>query len=303
MVVLKRVLVVLGVSAVLAAGSPAAAQIEDQLSAYTGANAEGYLQPLVDAIGTNLNGGLYHSARIPVSGFHVSLETPVVAVLFADDDATFEAVTEDGFTPEQTVDAPTVIGAGEATIVEGDEGTSFAFPGGFDLNSFALAVPQLRIGNYMGTEALVRYIAVNTGDVEIGDISLIGFGLRHNINQYFGEDFPVDLAGGFFWQSFTIGDDLLDSTALSVGVQASKRYGTTFAFEPYAGVSMDSFGMDVSYESTASGEPEQVEFSFDNEMTARLTLGATLSASIISANAEYFVGGQSGFSFGVSFGM
>lgn len=304
MTVLKRSLMALALAAVLAAaGSPAAAQIGDQLSAYTGENAEGYLKPLVDAIGTDLNGGLFHTARIPVSGFHISLETPVVAVLFADEDVTFEAVTEGDFSPEQTVDAPTIIGSGEALIVPGDEATSFAFPGGFDLNSFALAVPQLRIGSYMGTEALVRYIAINTGDVEIGNISLMGFGLRHNINQYFGPEFPVDLAGGFFWQSFKLGDGLLEANAMSFGVQASKRYGTTAAIEPYMGVSLDSFGMDVSYESESSGEPEQVDFSFESETSARLTLGLSMSYSVVNANAEYTVAGQSGFSFGLSFGM
>jgi hypothetical protein len=305
MIVSKRALAALALAAALVAvGSPAAAQIGDQLSAYTGENAEGYLKPLVDAIGTDLNGGLFHTARIPVSGFHISLETPVIAVLFADDEATFEAVTESGFSPEQTVDAPTIIGDGAAVIVvNNDTGAEFPFPGGFDLNSFALAVPQLRIGSYMGTEALVRYIAINTGDVEIGDISLIGFGMRHNINQYFGEDFPVDLAGGFFWQSFKMGDDLLVANAMSFGVQASKRYGTTAAIEPYMGVSLDSFGMDVSYESEASGSPEQVDFSFETETSARFTLGLSMSYSVVNANAEYTVAGQSGFSFGLSFGM
>lgn len=305
MILSKRALAALALAAmVVAAGSPAAAQIGDQLSAYTGENAEGYLKPLVDAIGADLNGGLFHTARVPVSGFHIALEIPVVAVLFSDDDATFGAVTEGGFSPEQTVDAPTIIGTGEAVIVAGDEGTSFAFPGGFDLNSFALAVPQLRIGSYMGTEALIRYIAINTGDVEIGDISLMGFGLRHNINQYLGHDFPVDLAGGFFWQSFKMGDGLLEANALSFGVQASKEYGNpTAAIEPYMGLSLDSFGMDVSYESDSSGEPEQVDFSFDSETSARLTLGVSMRYSVVNANAEYTVAGQSGFSFGLSFGM
>ncbi|MBM3307929.1 MAG: hypothetical protein FJY74_06360 [Candidatus Eisenbacteria bacterium] len=299
-----RVIAALGLASLLAAaGSPAEAQIEDQLSAYTGVNAEGYLQPLVDAIGTDLNGGLFHSARVPVDGFHLSLEIPVVAVLFADDDAFFEAQTEDGFSPETAADAPTIVGPGEAVVVTGDHGTSFAFPGGFDLNSFALAVPQLRIGSIRGTEALVRYIAINTGDVEIGNVSLIGFGLRHNINQYFGPEFPVDVAGGFFWQSFTIGEDLLKSKATSFGVQASRRFGTVAAVEPYMGLSLDTFGMDVAYESEASGELEDISFSFDTKASARLTLGVSLSLSILNANAEYTIAGQNGFAFGVSFGM
>ena len=154
----------------------------------------------------------------------------------------------------------------------------------------------------MGTEAIVRYAAFETGDAGLGDLSLFGIGARHNINQYFGETFPVDLAGGFFWQTFSLGDDLLDSDALSIGVQASKLYGTTFRFEPYVGVSYDSFSADVSYESEASGEPEQVDFSFDSESTARLTLGAALSAAFVTGYAEYNIAGQNNFTLGVSFG-
>ncbi|MEE9271610.1 MAG: hypothetical protein V3V49_15280 [Candidatus Krumholzibacteria bacterium] len=47
---------------VLVLACPAGAQIGNQLSAYTGPNAIGFLQPLVDAFGADLNSGLYHSA-------------------------------------------------------------------------------------------------------------------------------------------------------------------------------------------------------------------------------------------------
>ncbi|MBD3368330.1 MAG: hypothetical protein GF405_09215, partial [Candidatus Eisenbacteria bacterium] len=214
---------VVGLAAGLLAFGTASAQIEDQISAYTGDNAEGYLQPLADAIGADLNGGLWSSAYIPPDGFHLSLDTRIVAVLFSDDDETFDATTEEGFSPEQTIAAPTVVGSGDAVVVQGDGGTSFAFPGGFSLNSFTLAVPQVRIGSVRGTEALIRYIALDTGDVELGNVSLYGFGLRHSISQYIDEPVPADIAAGFFWQKFTLGDELIDATAFTVGVQASKQ--------------------------------------------------------------------------------
>jgi hypothetical protein len=289
---------------VLALASPAAAQIGDQLSAYTGENATGYLTPLADAIGADLNGALYHSAYIPESGFHMSLETRVVGVIFADDQRTFRATTQSGFSPETTVDAPTVVGPGEAVIVLGDAATEFAFPGGFDLNSFAIAVPQIRIGSYKGTEALIRYIAINTGDVEIGDLALYGFGLRHSISQYFEPTFPVDLAAGFFWQKFTLGEDLIDSQAMTFGVQASKRYPAGFVtFEPYASLSVDTFSMDVSYKSDAPGTDAVVDFTYDADTSLHLTAGLSINAPVVSLNGEYSFAGQNTFAFGVGFGF
>jgi len=295
--------VVTVVAGILAFGT-ASAQIEDQISAYTGANAEGYLQPLADAIGADLNGGLWGSAYIPVDGFHVSFDTRIVAVLFSDDDETFDATTEDGFLPEQIVEAPTVVGSGDALVIPGDGATSFAFPGGFSLNSFTLAVPQFRIGSYKGTEALIRYFALDTGDVEIGNVSLYGFGLRHSVSQYFSEPVPVDVAAGFFWQTFSLGDDLIDANAFTFGVQASKRLEAgVVLFEPYVGLSVDSFSMDVTYDYEGEEETESIDLSFESDTGFRATVGMAVTASIVGLNAEYSLSDRSSFAFGLSLGF
>lgn len=285
---------------VMLAALPASAQLEDQLSAYTGDNAEGYLEPVSLAFGADLNSGLFHSAYIPVDGFHLSLETGLMAVLFSDDDGTFDATTELGFSPETTVEAPTVVGSGEAVIVEGDGGTAFAFPGGFDLASFALAAPQIRIGSVKGTEALIRYIAVDAGDVELGKIDLMGYGLRHSVSQYM-TDPPVDIAVGFMYQTFKVGDELIDAKAMSFGVQVSKRIPSGFAvIEPYGGLSYDTFQMDVSYEDQ---DDEPVNLEFDSQGTAHLTVGLHAQAAILSLYGEYNLAKQSGFAFGLGFGF
>lgn len=289
--------------------APAAAQVEDQLSAYTGQNATGYLQPLADAFGASLNDGFFHSAYIPKSGFKASLEIKVMGVIFADEDRFFRATTESGFQPQTEADAPTIVGPGEATIVPGAGGTQYAFPGGLDLNSFGLAVPQLRLYGIMGTEALIRYIAFNTGDAELGDLSLYGFGLRHSISQYLGaggQEFPVDLAAGFMWQSFTVGendagDDLLSSDAFTIGVQASKRFGFgLLAAEPFTGLSIDTFGMTLDYESDVTGS--QLEVEFDNETSLHWTVGLGFNFLIGYVHGEYHVASQNSFSFGLALG-
>ena len=301
MVARTRSLAALGcVVLVLLASIPASAQIEDAMSAYTGANAEGYLEPLAQAIGADLNSALFHSAHIPEGGLHVSLEVGMMAVLFSDDDETFMATTEMGFSPETTVEAPTVVGPGGAIIVPGDGGTAFPFPGGFSLASLALAAPQLRIGSFRGTEAVIRYMVFNTGEVEIGDFDLQGYGLRHSISQYL-PGLPVDIAAGIMYQRFKLGDDLIDATAFSFGAQASMSFPLVFAVvEPYAGLSMDTFQMDVEYDDE-DGDPVSVEF--DSRSTAHLTLGLHAQVTVVSLYGEYNIAEQSGFAVGMGFGF
>ena len=307
MVARTRSLAALGCAVlVLLAAVPVSAQIGDQISAYSGANAEGYLEPLALAIGANLNSGLFHSAHIPLEGLHVSLEIPVMGVIFNDEDRTFTASVEGGFQPldpaDSQVEVSTVIGPGEAVIVDGVAETAFAFPGGFSLNSFVLAVPQLRVGSVRGTEALVRYIALDTaGEVEIGQVSLWGLGVRHNISQYMGPAAPVDIAVGFMYQRFELGDKLIDATAFTFGAQVSKQFPSGFAvFEPYAGLSYDSFQMDVAY---TGKDDEPVELSFDSHSTAHMTVGLHAQAVYVSFYGEYSLAEQSGFAFGMSFGF
>jgi hypothetical protein len=304
MVARTRSLAVLGCALlVVFAAVPVSAQIEDQLSAYTGDNAEGYLEPLTLAMGANLNSGLFHSAYVPLEGVHISVETPIMGVIFNDEDATFMAGTEDGFVPlgGAELEAPTVIGPGNAVVIEGEEGTFFAFPGGLDLNSFTLAVPQVRIGSVAGTEALIRYIALDLGDSEVGKVSLWGLGGRHNVSQYFGPDAPVDVAVGLMYQNFELGEDLIAAKAFTFGAQVGKRFGSGAAIiEPYAGLSYDYFQMDVSYE---DGDDELVELSFDSHSTVHATVGLHAQAAFFSLYGEYSLAEQSGFAFGMSLGF
>jgi hypothetical protein len=276
------------------------AQIENNLSSYTGPNAEGYLEPLKDAVGSALNTGLYTSGRVPKAGLHVRVEARGMVVNFGDDDRTFEAVTEEYFPDQQTVDAPTVVGSTAAvTVTDPVTHASFAFPGGFDVDRIALAAPQLVVGGVMGTEAIVRYFAMETGDVELGDVSLFGIGARHSVSQYF-PGLPIDVAAMIFWQSFELGDgELIDAKAITFGVQGSKSFGL---LEPYAGLSMDSFQMDVNYETDINGETESLAVEFDRDNGAHLTLGSALHLGFVHLNGEVNIADQTGFTLGLGLG-
>jgi hypothetical protein len=296
----------LGLVALLACvASPLAAQIEDQLSAYTGRNAKGYLQPLADALGADFNTGIFHGASIPKMGVGVRLEFMVMGTIFGDDDRSFNAVTEGDFSPVQYAEAPTIVGSEKAAIIGGDGGTSYVFPGGFNIHSFALAVPQLRIGSVLGTEAIIRYFAIKVGDDDLGKISLFGIGVKHDISQHLMGKLPVDVSAGFFWQKFNLGenkkgDHLISSSAFSIGVQVSKRFAKFF--EPYGGLTYDTFSMDVSYENDSEDNPVDVDVHFDTASTMHLTLGFVVDLPILNLFAEYGVAKQSGFAFGASFG-
>ena len=282
-------------------GSRASAQLGVRLSSYTGRNAPGYLEPLVDAFSADLNAGLAHSARIPRSGLHVSLEVAVMSARFSNDDRTFRAVTENGFAPEKSIEAPTVVGPEEAVVVDGESGTRFWFPGGFNLKSFDFAAPQLRVGSLYGTEALIRLGFLHSNSEDIGNFSLYGFGVRHSVSQYFNH-FPIDVAVGAYWQRFTVGDkegggDLLSAEAWSAGVQLSKRLNW---LEPYGEVAYDDFGLDLSYEGDT---PEDaVAMSLDSGDHFHMTLGLSVNLSFFLVYGEYNSGGQNAFALGLALG-
>lgn len=286
------------VALVLAVACPAGAQIEGPLSAYLERNAKGYLQPLVDAFAADVNSGLFHSARIP-SNPHLSFELKVMSVFFEDADRTFVASTEGLFTPVQTAEVPTVIGSGTPLTVVAPGGASFEFPGGFDLNTFSIAMPQVRFGAFGGTDALIRFVAFETGQTDLGRIELFGFGVRHSLSQYMGPRFPLHLAGGFFWQSFKMGGDLVNTEAFSIGLQASANMPF---LQPYAGVSWDRFSLDLSYQSDALGTLQAIDLAFETETTVHLTLGLALNLSILNVHGEYNAAARDSYSIGVAVG-
>jgi hypothetical protein len=294
---------VLALLACLLVLAPARAQIENNLSAYTGANAKGYLNPLKEAFGAALNSGFFRTADIPRSGLEINLEIKAMIVKFGDSDRTFNGRTEEGFVPATgsapaEATAPTVVGDTHAVLVPGAAGTGAVFPGGLNLKSLGLAVPQLTIGSVAGSQLVVRYVAFDTGDTEIGNLSLFGIGARHSISQYF-EKLPCDIAGGLMYQKFKLGKSFIDTSALTVGVQASKKYSVV---EPYLGLSLDTFDMSVKYNSDTSSPPTHLNVKFDKGTNLHLTGGLGLNLSVLHLSGEVDLASQTSFVLGLSVG-
>ncbi len=285
----------------LALAAPASGQVDDRLEAYTGRNARGYLAPLVDAFRSNLNSGLFHSACVPVSGFHASLEVNVMSTFFGADSRTFLATTEEGFLPEQTVEAPTVVGGTDAVIVEGDASTKFAFPGGFDVDNIYFSCPQLTVGSWRGTEALGRFILFDTGVSELGRLSVWGAGLRHSLSQYTLRLHPVDLALAGYWQSAGLenanGHEVIDARLATVSLQSGMPAGS---FYPYAGLSVNWWRMDVRYRFEDAGGLDPVNLSFRTNADLQLTLGVSYRVAFVAAYGEYNLADQNAVAAGLS---
>lgn len=272
----------------------AGAQFKTALACYTGDNAAGYFQPLATALSNDFNRGWYYSAHIPRHGFCLRLGANVTMAFIAQDDRIYQATTEGAFAPKQTVAAPSVVGDTKALAVAGTGGTTYYFPGGFDIQSVLFATPQLTIGAIAGTELTFRYLALEIGDAEIGDVNLLGAGLRHSLSQYFN-DFPIAIAAGVFYQRFKLGGDFIDATAMHYGLQAGKSFSLLTL---YAGFGYDTANIKVEYE-PASTPGERIKLDVDAENGARATLGANLKLAIFNLNADYSLGAQSAYSAGL----
>jgi len=278
------------------AAAPASAQVEESLSAYTGANAEGYMMPLRDALASGLSDGLFTSGHIPQAKPYVRVGLRAMIINYGSDDETFSAVPESYFDgPSDPVTASTLVGPGESVVVDGNNGSQFVFPGGLEISRTALAVPQITVGGLKGTEATLRVISLELGDDELGDFSLFGIGARHSISQYF-DALPVDLAGGLFFQSLSLGEDFLDFSMVSFGVQASTRFPIV---APYAGLGLDSSSMEVVYDDIDGNE---VTLEFDRANNFHLTLGAAVRLTLVHLSAEINVSDQTSFALGLSVG-
>src|SRR3990172_13305142 len=177
--------------------------VTDALRQLSSENVRGSLQPGIDGFGANLNSGLYHSPRLAEGGFHARLEVIGSGMLIGEPERFYHATPPEPFdrTPVRTA---TILG-GTGTTVTGPGGVEYQFQNGqIQADLFGLGTPQLTVGNLFGTEAIVRY-AVVPSVKDIPNSSLVGFGARHSISQYF-PGLPFEATVGAFWQTLKVGD-------------------------------------------------------------------------------------------------
>jgi hypothetical protein len=284
--------------ALLAAPDPSFAQLEDNLLGLTDENLDGYLSPLNTGLSGTMNAAIFRTGYVPEAQFDFTIGVAAMAVGFGDEDRVFTP-TDPGFTPLESTGVPTVVGDPAGVLVEGVDGYYRSYPGGFDMGGFEIAVPQLSLGCVQGTRAVLRYIALDLGDADIGEFSYFGIGGQHSISQWmWSHNPPVDLAAGVFVQNFKIGDDIVKANAFHFSLTASKQFSIV---QPYLGIGYDSAGLKIDIED--EDDPEvSIDADLDNETNAHLTLGLLAKLQVASVFFEFNAAAASGFAVGLDFG-
>ncbi len=272
------------------------AQVDQKLGNFPQSAAKGYIQPLVDVMGANLNSGLYHTASMSkLFGFYVGVKAMAVFVPSSMKD--FIAELGSDYNPS-TVKTATVFGdkdAGATTRYKNIQ--DVPLPGGIGLTIAPLAVPQVAVST-MNSELLVRFVPSVKINDEVGNVNLLGIGLGHSVSQYIPM-FPIDIAIQGVYQQFKVGS-YLKATALNVNVHASKSF---VIFTLYGGVGYETFSADVnySYKPIAGAQEQSLSFSLKGKNNFRATAGFNLKLVVFDLNVDYSVGSVNVLSAGFGF--
>ncbi|MGE5352651.1 MAG: DUF6588 family protein [Acidobacteriota bacterium] len=179
-----------------------------------------------------------------------------------------------------------------------------------DIPLLPLGAPQLTVGTIYGTQVAFRYLPAVKLDENLGESKYFGFGIQHNIGQWIPAPIPVNLSVGFFTQNLKVGD-ILESKATEYGLYASRTFGPgALNVTPYAGLSLQTSKMAVSYDyiytykdaqGINSTRTSRISFDLEGENTTKLTVGVAFKLAFLNLNVDYNVAKFSTVGAGVGF--
>lgn len=284
--------------------------------------AQGYLEPFLKVTATGLNQGWFNTAKPhKIAGFDITasvafVSLPASAKLFTVDNARLQNIELTNGVDGSAVtngqgQIPTIFGpAGNDNQASFDfkqsfPGSSFDAPDGSDFgdyfsNRVPIPVANVGIGLPKGTELKVRW----TPKIDIGDgeLSMIGFGLMHDIKQHIPgiKLLPFDLSALVTYSRFNVNVDFNDPnvqngkgdfTVTGTTVQAiiSKKISV---LTPYAAIgygfgkaSVDVKGSYVLEQGTpAINDPVSLS---TTQNGPRVTAGLRLKLLILTIHADY----------------
>ncbi len=271
-----------------------AQSLQSTLQQFSATDVKGYVQPMGDLFGANMNAGIFHDAEIK-PGFHLSLEIVGMASMVGDNQKTYTVTSPAGFNPA-TFQTATMFG-GKGGVVT-DAGTGFTYRGsdGFiNTTVVPLAAPQIIIGNIYGTRALIRFVATPSVS-NFPKATLWGLGIQHSVSQYFPV-IPLDVAAHVFYNKFTFGD-LINFTGTSIGVDASKGWSI---LRVHGGLAWEKSSMQATYTPTNTSIPA-VDITMNGANNFRATIGLGLHIVFFSIFADANFGSVTNYSAGIGFG-
>jgi hypothetical protein len=186
---------------------------------------EGYISPMMKAVGYGMNQGWYNTARPhKFPGFDLTLSVNPVFIpstdkIFNVDNNKLQSVTltsdMDGKTPGPagTGNIPTIFGAEKNTTYTADAPAvgSFSGPTGTGLNLLPMPTLNLGIGLPKGTDLKLRFVPnIDLGKVSndeiTGSFGLFGIGVMHDVKQWIPgiKELPFDLSGFVGYTKMTL---------------------------------------------------------------------------------------------------
>ncbi len=278
-----------------------AQSLDQRLNAFGRDYAKGYVQPFIDVTGANLNSGLYHTADVE-NGLDIYIGVKVMGAFVPSGKETFTIAS-----PYNGVSTSTAtIFGGTGSPIPGAPNVSSVpqsyLDGASDFKSMKFVpyvVPQLAVGNIMGTQLMVRFYP--SRDLkDIGKFSFFGFGVQHSLSQYIPM-LPLNLSAQAVYQAVDLGDNF-SAKAYSFGIQASK---SLFVVSLYGGLAVESSSFSFAYTyknpnpGGGSATAEKISMDFTGSNTFRLTIGAVVHLLIFDINADYNIGDISVVSAGI----
>ena len=263
---------------------------------------QGYVQPIADLFGANMNAGFYHTAAIARTGLTIRLDIVAMGALVKDEQKVYTANAPTGFTLQggaKTFQTATVFGDKGTKVTDLVTGFSYRGSDGvIKASILPLAAPQLTIGDIFGTQATVRFLTTpELSNGKFPKVTLFGIGARHSISQYLPVA-PLDISAGVFYNTFKVGD-LIDFSSVSFGAQASKTF---LILGLYGGVAWEKSTMTLSYKPSNSLFPP-VSLDLSGENTIRFTVGAALELGFLHIFADANFGSVTNFSGGIGLGI
>ena len=261
--------------------------LQEHIESIIGDNVANYMQPFATALGTAVNTGLYHTAKIHgLPGFDFGVRAILIPI--PDEAETYKApylLT----TKTDSLDASTVFGP---------DSSIDAYPGGLNISGVPFAVFHFSVGLPMGTEVNLRYLPAIEINDDIPKIELIGFGLSHSLDQYFPAPIPLlpQLSAGFMYQTLKL-EELIESTHLAYNLRLSKSVPLLTV---YLGAQFETSDMDITYKLGGLGEEKTVNLDGENDI--RFTGGFRFTIfPLVGINADFSTGKYSAINFGLNF--
>jgi hypothetical protein len=275
----------------------AQSDLKSTLQQYSESEVKGYIQPVADLFGADMNSGFFHTADIAKMGFHFKLEFVGMASLVQDAQKLYTANAPTGFNPG-TFQTATIFGGTGSTVV--DTRTGFTFRGSdglFNTSYFPLAAPQITVGDIYGTRFLLRLILTPEID-KVGKITYWGIGAQHSISQYLPM-IPFDVAGHIVFSKLSLGSDLISADGVSIGVDASKKF---FILTVYGGLAWEKSSLGLKYKPD-DVSLQAVDITLDGKQSFRFKAGLNLGLGPISLFGDANFGSITILSAGIGFGI